>query len=344
MRFVLIFSLILLMLMCVGVCQVFAKAPTTPKILFTSARDGNREVYMMNPDGSEQVNLTQHPAHDMYAVWSPTGEQILFVSDRQGTRVRDLYVMDPDGSNVRRVFKKKAKGWREHPTWSPDGKQFAYNYADLDRGEFGLYLGTFGEEDAELLPYGSSPTWSPDGSEIACSVSHAAGTRLTFINVRTQDREQPLPDKALWWQSMPSWSAAGDRLAIAGNQHPIPVIAGKDLDEARALHNAWKNKQSIYIVNRDGTGLRQLVEEAGPYAQYPELSPNGEEVLYTQVTNGRLQIFKTDVNSGIQTQLTHLGNLSQANAGGDWFDPGYALPVSPQPNLLTTLWGDVKKQ
>ena len=59
---------------------------------------------------------------------------------------------------------------------------------------------------------------------------------------------------------------------------------------------------------------------------------------------GRLQIFKVDVNSGIRTQLTHLGGSIQANAGGDWFDPAYALPVSPQPQLLTTTWGDVKKK
>ena len=338
----LVFVTLILLVLNVGVSPIYAKAPTTPKILFTSARDGNREVYMMNPDGSEQVNLTQHPASDMNPVWSPTGEQILFVSDRQGTRVRDLYVMDADGSNVRRVFKKKAKGWREHPTWSPDGKQFAYNYRDLDRGEFGLYLGTFGEADAELLPYGSSPVWSPDGSEIACSISHQLGVRLTFINVRTQKLEQPLPDKVLWWQSMPSWSAAGDRLAIAGNRHPIPVIAELDLDEARALHEAWKNKQSIYIVNRDGTGLRQLVEEAGPKALYPALSPNGSEVLYTQKINGRFQILKVNVNSGVRIQLTHGGIFVQANAGGDWFDPAYTLPVSPQPELLTTTWADVK--
>ncbi|MCG9133613.1 PD40 domain-containing protein [Candidatus Poribacteria bacterium] len=73
--------------------SVLAKAPTTPKILFTSERDGNREVYMMNPDGSEQVNLTQHPADDQRALWSPTGEQVLFLSDRGG--VRDLYLMNP---------------------------------------------------------------------------------------------------------------------------------------------------------------------------------------------------------------------------------------------------------
>ena len=93
-----------------GVCQVFAEAPKTPKILFTSARDGNYEIYMMNPDGSEQVNLTQHPAIDLDAAWSPTGEQILFVSDRGGTR--DLYLMDADGGNVRRVFKRKIEVWR----------------------------------------------------------------------------------------------------------------------------------------------------------------------------------------------------------------------------------------
>ena len=212
---------------------------------------------MMNPDGSEQVNLTQHPAINLQAAWSPTGEQILFVSDRGGTR--DLYLMDADGRNVRRVFKKKITAWRTEPTWSPDSKQFAYQCKDWNRRiKGGLYLGTFGEEDAEFIANYHSPVWSPDGSEIACSEHHPLGARLMFINVRTREAEQPLPDEALRWQFEPSWSDAGDRLAFAGNRHPLPVI----LD--RELHRAWKNKQTIYIVNRDGTGLRQLVDEAGP--------------------------------------------------------------------------------
>ena len=334
MRWVLIFSLILSILMCETMRPLFADAPTTPKILFTSNRNGSTEVYMMNPDGSEQVKITQHPADDLGAVWSPTGEQILFVSDRQGTRVRDLYVMDPDGSNVRRVFKEKITAWRTSPTWSPDGKQFAYLSTDRIRIQSGLYLGTFGEEYAELLPYGKSPAWSPDGSEIACSEPHPFGSRLTFINVRTRDREQPVPDKALRWQRHPSWSAGGNTLAISGNKHPLPVV----LD--RELHNAWADKYGIYIVNRDGTGLRQLVEEAGADARFPVLSPDGSAVVYTQKINGQLQIFKIDVNSGVRTQLTHLG----WNADADWFDPTYALPVSPQPDLLTTTWGELKKE
>ncbi|MCG9133286.1 PD40 domain-containing protein, partial [Candidatus Poribacteria bacterium] len=217
-----VFSLILLLSM--SICAVSAKAPTTSKILFSSTRDGNWEVYMMNPDGSEQVNLTQHPADDSRAVWSPTGEQILFVSTRGGNHVRDLYVMDADGTNVRRVFKKKIRAWRKNATWSPDGKRFAYIYEDWNRFEFGMYLGTFGEEDVELLPNGRSPAWSPDGSEIAYTLAHALGSRLTFLNVDTRDQEQPIPDKALQWQHSPSWSAAGDRLAISGTKHPIPAI------------------------------------------------------------------------------------------------------------------------
>ncbi len=331
MRLSLIFSITVLMLMYACVFQVFAKAPTTPKILFTSTRDGNREVYVMNPDGSEQVNLTQHPAGDLEAAWSPTGEQILFVSDREGTR--DLYVMDPDGSNVQRVFKQKVKVWRTAPTWSPDSKQFAYQVKDwifFNKG--GLYLGTFGEGDGEFIAKYNSPEWSPNDPEIASSQHHALGARLTFINIRTREVEQPLADEALLFQFGPSWSAAGDRLAFAGNRHPLPAILDRD------LHRVWKDKQTIYIVNRDGTGLRQLVEEAGRHALYSELSPDGSEVLYTQGF-AAFYIFKVDVNSGLRTQLTHTGG----DSGGDWFDPTYALPVSPQPDLLTTTWGELKK-
>jgi len=331
----LIFTIFILFVLNVNVCPLFAQAPTTPKILFTSTRDGGqREVYIMNTDGSEQVNLTQHPAEDLNAVWSPTGEKILFVSNRRDLRprgTRDLYLMDPDGSNVRRVFKKKIEDWRIDPTWSSDGKQFAYESVDFGRFKTTLHIAILGEQDSEFFVNGSFPAWSPDGSEIACSV----GERLALINVRTSAQKRLLPRNVESFQRFPSWSAAGDKLAFAWNKHPVPPP-----DAEREVHAAWKDKITIYIINRDGTGLQQLIEEAGPYAQYPELSPDGNTVLYTQEINGDFQIFKLDLNSGVRTQLTHINGW---NTGGDWFDPAYALPVSPQPKLLTTMWGDVKK-
>ena len=325
----LVLAISILLVLNGSVSPLFAKAPTTPKILFTSAPElDNYEVYVMNPDGSEQVNLTQHRASDLQAVWSPTGEKILFVSDRGG--IRDLYVMNPDGSNVRRVFKFKVENWRIDPTWSADGSQFAYESVDWGRLKTALHIATLGEQESELLVEGSYPAWSPDGAEIAGSVRE----RLTLINIRTGAQKQLLPKNVESFQRDPSWSAAGDKLVSSWNKHRVPPP-----DAEKHVHEEWKDKITIYIINRDGTGLQQLIEEAGPYTQYPVLSPDGNEVLYTREINGDFQIFKLDLNSRIRTQLTHINSW---NTSGDWFDPAYALPVSPQPHLLTTMWGKVK--
>ena len=265
-RLLAIFSFNLLILN-VNVFSVLAKAPMTAKILFTSTRDGNREVYTMNPDGSEQVRLTQHPGNDLQAVWSPTGEKILFISDRGG--VRDLYMMNSDGSNVRRVFKTKIEGWRKSPTWSPNGKQFAYAHTNWALLTSIIYIATLGEQEEEHLVEGRDPAWSPDGTEIACAIDG----RLTLINVHTGAQKQLLPKKTMNWQRYPSWSTAGDKLTFAWNKHQIPPVLDRD------LHNEWIKNLTIYIINRDGTDLKQLVDEAGPRADYPVLSPNGKEVL-----------------------------------------------------------------
>ncbi len=63
---------------------------------------------------------------------------------------------------------------------------------------------------------------------------------------------------------------------ITWNKNPPPPLA-----DGEPAPKAWADKQTIYIVNRDGTGLQQIVDEAGPRATNPELSPSGGAVLYT---------------------------------------------------------------
>ena len=333
----LVFAISVLFLLNGSVCPLFAQAPTTPKILFTSARDGNREIYIMNPDGSEQVRLTQHGGNDLKAVWSPTGEQILFTSDRDGKR--DLYLMNPDGSNIRRVFKNELKRnftLRDYPAWSPDGQQIAYMHINWDKDIYAIYVTNLGEQEENFFANGLDPAWSPEGAEIACTTF--GDGQIKLISVRTGAEKRILPRKELGGQMSPSWSAMGDKLAFAWNNNPLPPDFNRERGDK--LPKEWSDKRTIYIVNRDGTDLQQLVPEDGSDAWAPALSPNGDEVLYTQEINGRNQIFKVDVSSGIRTQLTHIS----WNSGGDWFDPNYALPVSPQPQLITTTWGDVKKR
>ena len=84
---VIVFGLTLLM-----VC-VDAQA----QIAFSSNREGNYEIYVMNADGGNQQRLTNNPHADWSPSWSPDGKRIAFSSDRDGAS--EIYVMDADGSN-----------------------------------------------------------------------------------------------------------------------------------------------------------------------------------------------------------------------------------------------------
>ena len=102
--------------------------------------------------------------------------------------------------------------------------------------------------------------------------------------------------------------------------------------------NGWTNIQFLLPIAMARVSNKLLMKPV-PLAWSPELSPDGEKILYTQAIKGPHQIFKIDVHSGIQTPLTD----KIWSFGGDWFDPMYALSVSPEPHLLTTTWGMVKK-
>lgn len=67
------------------------------KIAFLSERDGNHEIYMMNPDGSNQTRLTNNPASDSNPSLNGDGSKIVFQSWRDGNA--EIYIMNSDGSN-----------------------------------------------------------------------------------------------------------------------------------------------------------------------------------------------------------------------------------------------------
>ena len=305
-----------------------AKAPTTAKIVFTSNRNGNWDTWTMNPDGSDPKNLTRDAAADFSPVWSPTGEQILFVSFREGGE--SLYLMDADGGNIRRVL----DNWhsRSSATWSPDGKRIA-SVSDAV-----LYIATIDGKSVEPVAqtgFGSvgDPAWAPDGKEIAfIHYKSKQGYELRLLNVQTHKQKVLLGELGKYpVKSHPAWSPNGERIAFV-----LHKFRGF-LNQADA--DAWQDEETIYLINRDGRGLRQLVSEKGPDALRPTWSPHGDEIIYQQEVGGSTQLFKIDVGSRVKTQLTHKGDNSRA----DWFDPA-ALPVQPQPQLLSTIWGKLKQK
>ena len=99
-----------------GTRDVFSDwSPDGAKILFTSARDGNWKIYVMDADGSNQTRITNDPRRQRNPVWSPDGREIAFECSREdGTR--DIYMMNSDGSDwVNLTQGVGDNGW---PSWS----------------------------------------------------------------------------------------------------------------------------------------------------------------------------------------------------------------------------------
>ena len=320
----LVFFMFSVLILDVSIHLAFAKPPTKPKIVFTSSRaDGNiRDIYTMDTDGHNEVNLTNHLADDLEPVWSPTGEDILFVSDREG--VPDLYLMEPDGSKVRRVFKEIE--YRETPSWSPDGERIVYVHRNFQLN-IAKKDGTEVEVLTELLtPSYVHPDWSPDGTKLTFDLLRKRGTHV--MDLQTRIIEPLLPELQLQIYNA-KWSPDGKRIAFAG----IPKNKAINFDDMR-----------VYIVNIDGTGLKQVVGGAGPGAYQPVWSPRADTLLFQQVVDkgkrfAQTQLFKVNLDRPNPKQLTDEGK----NFDADWFDPAYGLPVAPQPHLLTTTWAEVKK-
>ena len=93
------------------------------QITFTSTRDGNPGIYVMDADGENQIRLTRNPEEDKMPSWSPDGKKIAFVS-RRNTGRNQIHVVDSNGENIRRITQ---GAFDLNPAWSLDGRTIAYD-------------------------------------------------------------------------------------------------------------------------------------------------------------------------------------------------------------------------
>jgi formylglycine-generating enzyme required for sulfatase activity len=85
-------------------------------LAFASDRNGDFEIYLMNPDGSGQVQLTDTTGENTTPSWSPDGTQIVFASNRDGNW--EIYVMNADGSSQTRLTDNPADD--DFPDWGAE--------------------------------------------------------------------------------------------------------------------------------------------------------------------------------------------------------------------------------
>ncbi len=145
--------------------------PDNSRIVFATERDGNSEIYVMNADGTNIQNLTNNSATDSDPVWSPNGNQIAFVSDRDGFGYSQIYTMNADGSGVTRISDTTAND--SAPAWSPNGSQITFV---SERDGFPQIYVMNGD--------GSGLTRVSDGSADDYAPAWSSNGRIAFVSER----------------------------------------------------------------------------------------------------------------------------------------------------------------
>ncbi len=142
----------------IGVAQT-VYATQAGEIAFQGSRAGNWDIYLLDLQTGITHNLTNSPADDYAPVWSPDGSQIAFVSDRDGDQQSELYVINADGGDLRRVT--PGSGVYRDPFWSPDGQSLV-----IMHGYEQIYRVNVATHSEQWLGIGFTPRLSPDGTAL----------------------------------------------------------------------------------------------------------------------------------------------------------------------------------
>lgn len=156
-----------------------AWSPDGSKIAFTSNRDGNPEIYVMNRDGSGLRRMTNNAAIDVTPTWSPNGNQLAWVSDRTGNP--KIYVMNADGTGLRLLI----SDYSDRPTWSTEPfNEIAYAARTGPGYDIKIYSFATGESTKITDGIGSneSPAFSPNGRHIAFTSTRSGKSEIFTVD------------------------------------------------------------------------------------------------------------------------------------------------------------------
>jgi Tol biopolymer transport system component len=275
------------------------------KIVFSTNRDGNYEIYTMNSDRTgppsswDVKRLTNNPANDTDPAFSADGSQIAFVSERDGNS--EIYTMNSDGTGLKRITNDPAGDIQ--PAFSPGG-------SGQSRLVFTSTRDTFNPVNQEIYTIASNgsglvarhttndaqdsdPTFSPDGNKIAFRSRRDGNSEIYLLTLGTLGLKRltnnPAPDL------QPNFSPNGSKIAFTSYRD---------------------GESEIYTMNAtDGTGVQRVTNDPGGIVFDPAFSPDGSWIAYSETYGGNSEIHTKKLDG---TGAQRLTSTAEADVQPDW--------------------------
>jgi len=293
---------------------VVAQAPQKAQIAFSSDRDGNAEIYIMDADGNNQRRITNDPKGDDWPAWSPDGKIIAFTSDRDG--LYEIYAIDADGNNQQNLTNNPADDMS--PTWSPDGKLIAFE--SIRDGNPEIYvMDADGNNQRNLTnnpAIDSAPAWSPDGKVIAFCSMRDGNFEIYVMDANGNNQRRLTNNPAIDYGL--AWSPDNQRIAFK---------------------SVRDGNQEIYAMDANGNNQRNLTNNP-EIDSYPAWSPVGKTIAFASYRDGNQEIYVMDADGNNQRNLTN--NPAEDSSPG-WFDPDFTYKAISPIDRLMSRWGWIKQ-
>mgnify|MGYP001112211507 FL=1 len=247
-------------------------------IAFHSDSSGNREIWVMNTDGSNPQQITFNSAWDSVPAWSPDGRELAFQSDRDGDF--ELYIYNLETGATRQVTRNSCADYC--PTWSPDGDSLLY-YSNCGSGSEQreiFTIGIDGDNNRQLTDYGDHnnryPIYSPDGTWITFTGYDGDGYYVHLMR----------PD-------------GSDIRRISRG-----CISSFSPDGSLLLFTSYCEGGEVNIMNLDGSGEIQLTDTPSFENSTPAWTSDGRRILFQSNRDGDSEIYIMNVDGSGVTQLT----------------------------------------